>query len=130
MVGAIADLVGYFINPIGPYMPHFTITSALRGIIPGLVIFLASRGRREIGVFPLFLAVTAMFVLVNIIVLPYFHEVLFGLLRIVTIPAKIVESAICIPVYTVILFTLGRVMKKTFAFSHGKEALHLSGRLW
>ena len=130
LVGATADLVGYFINPMGPYTPHFTITSALRGIIPGIVIYLATRGRREVGVFPLFLAVSAMFILVNILLLPYFHEILFGLLRVVTVPAKIVEAVICIPVYTVLLFTLGRVMEKTFTSSHGKEALHLSGRLW
>lgn len=130
LVGAIADLVGFFINPMGPYMPHFTATSALRGIIPGLVILLAGRGRREVGVFPLFLAVTSMFVLVNILLLPYFQETLFGLMRVVVVPTKIGEAAFGIPIYTITLFTLGKVMQKVFVSSSGKEALHLSGRLW
>ena len=73
LVGATADLGGYFINPMGPYTPHFTITSALRGIIPGIVIYLDTRGRREVGVFPLFLAVSALFILVYILLLSYFH---------------------------------------------------------
>ncbi|NMB40641.1 MAG: folate family ECF transporter S component [Firmicutes bacterium] len=130
LVGAIADLAGYFINPFGPYMPHFTLTSTLRGVIPGLVILLASRGRREVGVFPLFLAVVAMFVIVNILILPYFQEILFGLLRVVVVPTKIVEAAINIPVYTVILFTLGKVMERVFVSGYDKNVLRLSGRLW
>lgn len=130
LVGALADLIGYFINPIGPFTPHFTLTSTLRGVIPGLVILLACRGRREVGVFPLFLAVTAMFVLVNILILPYFQEIVFGLFRSVIVPTKIVEAAIGIPIYMVILFALGRIMDKVFVSGHGKEAIHLSGRLW
>ena len=130
VVGAIADVVGFFINPMGPYMPHFTITMALRGIIPGLIILLASRGRREVGLFPLFIAVTAMFILVNIIILPYFQEIVFGFLRIVTVPAKVVEAVICIPAYTVVLFVLGRAVEKVLVFNQGKEGLHFSGRIW
>ncbi len=130
LVGAIADMIGYFINPMGPYMPHFTLTAALRGIIPGLIIFLASRGRREVGILPLFIAVSAMFIIVNVLLVPYFVETLFGYMRVLTVPPKIVEAVFCIPAYTVILFTLGRVMEKTFVFSQGKEALHLSGRIW
>ncbi|NMB35424.1 MAG: folate family ECF transporter S component [Firmicutes bacterium] len=130
LVGALADLVGYFINPIGPFTPHFTITSALRGIIPGLVILLACRRGREVGIFPLFLAVTSMFVLVNILLLPYFQEIVFGLMRAVIVPTKIVEAAVGIPVYMVILFALGKVMNKMFVSSHGEEAVYFSGRLW
>ena len=130
LVGAIADLVGYFINPMGPYMPHFTLTMALRGIIPGLIILLASRGRREVGIFPLFIAVTAMFILVNIIILPYFQEIVFGFLRIVTVPAKVVEAVTCIPAYIVVLFVLGRAVEKVLVFNQGKEGLHFSGRIW
>jgi hypothetical protein len=103
---------------------------ALRGIIPGLIILLASRGRREVGIFPLFIAVTVMFILVNIIILPYFLEILFGVLRIATVPAKVGEAVICIPAYTVILFVLGRAVEKVLVFNQGKEGLHLSGRIW
>ncbi|MBU4228094.1 folate family ECF transporter S component, partial [bacterium] len=31
LIGAISDVIGYFINPMGAYMPHFTLTSALTG---------------------------------------------------------------------------------------------------
>lgn len=130
LVGAIGDLIGYFINPIGAYMPHFTMTAALRGIIPGLIIFLASRTRREVGIFPLFVAVCSTLILVDIFMVPYFIETLFGLSRVVTVPPRLIQHAISIPAYTVLLFILGRVMEKAFPFAQGKEVLHLSGRIW
>lgn len=37
-VGTVADLIGFLINPMGgAYFPGFTLSSALNGIIPGLV---------------------------------------------------------------------------------------------
>jgi hypothetical protein len=86
LVGAIGDLIGYFINPIGAYMPHFTLTAALRGIIPGVIILLARRGRREVGIFPLFVAVCSTLVITDIFMVPYFIESLFGLSRVITVP--------------------------------------------
>jgi ECF transporter S component (folate family) len=37
-VGTVADLIGFLINPMGgAYFPGFTLSSALNGVIPGLV---------------------------------------------------------------------------------------------
>ena len=132
IVGAIGDLIGYVISPVGAYMPHFTLVAALRGVIPGAVILLFSRGRRQIGIFPLFLAVCSTLFVTDILLLSYFQETLFGLSRIVTVPPRIIQTAIAIPVYTVLLFSLGRAMEKVFIFGLGEEAeaLHLSCKIW
>ncbi len=130
IVGAIGDLIGYFINPVGAYMPHFTIAAALRGVLPGLVILLLSRGRRQIGIFPLFLAVCGTLFLTDIFLVPYFLETLFGLSRLVTIPTRLIQNAIAIPAYTILLFSLGRAMEKVFPFGSHEDALHLTGKLW
>jgi riboflavin transporter len=37
IAGALSDVIGYIINPMGPYFPGFTITTALTGMIPGLI---------------------------------------------------------------------------------------------
>ncbi|MEI6157806.1 MAG: folate family ECF transporter S component, partial [Atribacterota bacterium] len=34
LVGCLVDIIGYALNPMGPYMPHFTLTAALYGFIP------------------------------------------------------------------------------------------------
>ena len=38
LVGAIADVVGFIVRPMGAYNPLFTITNALVGIIPYFLI--------------------------------------------------------------------------------------------
>ena len=130
LVGAVGDLVGFFIGGPMDLICHFTLTAALRGIIPGLVFMIAGRGRREVGIFPLFLSVSLVFVLVNILLVPYFIETLFGTFRAVTVPSKIVEAVVSIPVYTVILFTLGRALKGVLDSGLGRRVIHVSGKLW
>ena len=132
IVGALGDLAGFLINPMGPYMPHFTLNAALRGIIPGLVVLLLIRGRerRQIGLFPLFLSVCSTLIITEIFLLPYFHETLFGLSRIVTVPPRIIQNVITIPVYTVLLFSLGRAAEKIFTTGPGREIPHLSSKIW
>ncbi len=46
MAGSISDVVGYMINPMGgAYFPGFTLSSALTGMIPGLIYkLLKTRG--------------------------------------------------------------------------------------
>ena len=53
-------------------------------------------------------------------------EILYGLSRVVTIPPRIIQQVITIPVYTVLLYTLGRIMQKT----QGTEILHVSAKVW
>lgn len=38
IVGAVGDIIGMIISPMGPYMPHFTLSAALTGAIPGLIM--------------------------------------------------------------------------------------------
>ena len=130
IVGAIGDMIGFFISPVGAYMPLITLNAALRGVIPGLVILLLSRGRREIGIFPLFLAVCSTLIVTDVLVLPYLLEMLFGLSRVVTVPPRILQNAVSIPAYTVLLFSLGRATEKVFTTGLGRGILHLSGKIW
>ena len=37
IVGALADVVGFVVAPMGAYIPGLTLTSALVGLIPGLI---------------------------------------------------------------------------------------------
>lgn len=37
VVGGIADIVGFIMNPMGSFMPGFTLTSAMTGAIPGWI---------------------------------------------------------------------------------------------
>lgn len=45
--GAVADLIGMAVFPHGPYFPHFTLTAALTGFIPGFFNRLILPGKKR-----------------------------------------------------------------------------------
>ena len=107
LIGAFSDLLGYFINPIGVYMPHFTLTSALTGIIPATVLILIRK--EEPNVFDLGLAITVGQVITSIILIPYFLNILFGIPWKVLMPPRIVAEPIQIFIYA---YTINLFLKR------------------
>ncbi|MFZ5754292.1 MAG: folate family ECF transporter S component [Bacillota bacterium] len=74
-VGALADIIGYALSPGGAYMPHFTLTSALNGILPPLLI-----GKKEnINSGRIIFSVGLTFLITSMILVPYFLNILFGI---------------------------------------------------
>jgi len=107
LIGAFSDLLGYFINPIGAYMPHFTLTSALTGIIPATILILMRKD--EPNVFDLGLAITMGQLVTSIMLIPYFLHILFGLPWKVLLPPRILAEPIQIFIYT---YTINMILKR------------------
>lgn len=103
VVGAIADVVGFFLSPIGVYMPHFTVTSALTGALPGLVWYRYADREGLPKVSELILYVGGTQIITSVFMVPYFLEVLFGIPLAITIIPRLVAQIIQIPIYSFIL---------------------------
>ncbi len=111
VVGATADIVGYLLSPLGPYMPHFTLTAALQGFIPGL--FFTSRlyslrfsrlGNRG----ALFIGISLSQVMGGLFLTPYFLHLLFEIpLNIVLIP-----RLVSVPIQIILYFYLFSLLLK------------------
>lgn len=99
VVGAIGDIVGMIISPMGAYMPHFTLTAALTGIIPGLVMMNCKDIACKTSFKRLLLAIGVGEVITSIILVPYFMNSLFGVPFAVSLPPRIISQAITIPLY-------------------------------
>lgn len=97
IVGAVGDVVGHFMSPMGPYMPHFTLTAALTGIIPGLVM----RAFKEpkMTFWKLALAIGAGQILTSVVLVPYFINIFFKVPMITIVPGRIIGQAVHIPLY-------------------------------
>ncbi|MFW6007104.1 MAG: folate family ECF transporter S component [Bacillota bacterium] len=76
IVGAISDLVGYFINPMGAYMPHFTITAFLTGFIPAVLFHYIFNGKYNFWI--LLTSIAAGQTITSILLVPFFIHILFG----------------------------------------------------
>lgn len=87
-------------------MPHFTLTAALAGAIPGLVFRLTGGSDRPPTWTRLAVSVAAGNVLVSLSLTPYFLCSLFGMdYRVIMIP-RIVGFFVEVPVYTVVVRAL------------------------
>jgi len=106
IIGAISDLLGYFINPIGAYMPHFTLTSFLTGFIPGIIMYYVFN--KNISYFSLLVAIATGQVISSVILVPIFLDMLFGVPFKVTILPKIIGEAVNITVYTYFIKLMSR----------------------
>lgn len=106
--GIISDIVGYFINPMGPYVPIFTIISMLRGLLPGLLLF----KRKDLSFIDYLLIITFSQVLTSVVSVPVSLKIVFGIpLKATLIPA-IISQAILIPIYSFLTMEVVNVLRR------------------
>jgi len=116
IIGTFSDLIGYFINPMGAYMPHFTLTSALTGIIPATVLILMKKD--EPLILELGTAIAVGQIITSILLIPYFLHILFGLPWNVLILPRIIAEPIHIFFYT---YTINLILKRNLLIINSKK---------
>ena len=102
VVGAIGDLIGMVVSPMGPYMPHFTLVAALTGIIPGLIMLMFKDSKSKTNFWKLLLAIAIGQIITSVFITPYFMERLFSVPMVTTVPGRAITQAIQIPLYAYI----------------------------
>ena len=126
IVGALGDIIGAILFPLGGYLPHFTVVAALRGLLAGLlfkalrkenfeeIIMTKSPNRRwwylkkdiwiELGI-PIAVPGLVSAISLSLLTLYLFnHPILF------TLPSHLLAFAILTPVYVY----LGREVLKIY----------------
>ncbi|MDD5016031.1 MAG: folate family ECF transporter S component, partial [Atribacterota bacterium] len=116
IIGAFSDLLGYFINPIGAYMPHFTLTSALTGMIPAFVLSLF-RKKEELKTLELGIAITSGHIMTSLLMVPYFLNSIFDIPWAILMPARMVAAPINILIYVYVI----KIILKRNIFSYVSE---------
>ncbi|MGB9681998.1 MAG: folate family ECF transporter S component [bacterium] len=109
--GALADVVGYFINPMGPFIPIFTIISTLRGLLPGLLSLpLKKRGD---SFFYYFFPIMISQIITSIILTPFSLHLIFGMpLGVILIPA-VISQIILIPIYSFLVREITLLVRRS-----------------
>lgn len=106
LIGALSDLIGYFINPIGAYMPHFTFTAFLTGFIPGVIMFYVFN--KKITYLTLFIAIFTGQIISSVILVPIFLNMLFEIPLKVSMIPKVVGEPINVALYTYFIKLLSK----------------------
>lgn len=103
IVGAVGDVVSFIVRPTGVFMPHFVLTSALTGIIPGILTKILKNDLTNPKLWKIFISIFIGQVTTGVIMVPYFRQILFGHPFMVTMLKAATKQAINIPAYSIII---------------------------
>lgn len=103
IVGGVGGVVSFIVRPTGAFMPHFVLTSALTGIIPGLMMKLLKAELPRIPLWKIFISILLGQLTTTVVMVPYFRNMLFSTPLFVTMTNAAVRQAINIPVYSIII---------------------------
>ena len=107
IVGALADVIGFMINPMGgAFFPGFTLSAALTGALPPL--FFGS-GKHNLTALRLFVAVALTQIITNVFMNTLWIYMLIGDVVWVYFPGRVMAQAVMIPLYSVILMAVLKV---------------------
>lgn len=115
LTGVAADIVGFLINPQGPYYPGFTLSSALWGVIPGLFILYFRKNKTSKNLFSYRnMLITSIFttVVVSILLNTLWISQLYGKGFFILLPARLIAGLISIPIYAFIISYLMKFIKQ------------------
>lgn len=113
IVGAIGDIVSFIVKPTGTFMPHFVLTSALTGIIPGVMMKVLKADLPKFPLWKIFIAIFIGQVTTSVLMVPYFRNILFAHPLLVTMSKAAMKQAINIPAYSIIIKTLVEAIART-----------------
>lgn len=110
LTGFISDIIGFMLNPMGgAFHPGFALSATLTGIIPGLIVAIASKNKFSL------INITIANVLVSLIVSLGLNTLwlthLQGRAFLVILPLRVVSTGIITAVSIFIVFTLSKYFK-------------------
>lgn len=96
LCGAISDAVGYFLNPMGPYFPGFTLNAALTGMIPGLS---ARYMPKNYSWKWILLVIAVSEFITSVCLTPLWLSMMTGKAFIAYVPSNIISRVILVPMH-------------------------------
>ena len=108
IVGAVGDILGYFVQPAGPYFPGFTLDAVLSGFIYGLLLY-----RRPVRLGRTFAAKALVTLLISFVLNPLWLSLLYGKAFIAVVSARMATNLTLLPIDTAILLALLKIMEKS-----------------
>ena len=116
LIGALADVLKYLVNPTGPFFPGFTISGFLGGLIYGMILY-----KKPLSIKRVIVANTLVTVFVNLLVNTYWLTLLYGNAFMALLPARIVKQIIMLPIEVILFYGVARVLIKARLFTFLKS---------
>lgn len=104
VVGALADVIGYTLSPMGAYLPHFTLSAFLTGFIPGFITTYLFKDSNKY--WKILLAIIVGQGITTLMMVPYFLFSLFGQPFLLNLVPRLISFPIQVPIYAYFVKTL------------------------
>lgn len=106
IIGMLADILGAFIFPVGPYFPGFTLTAALTGLLYG---FLLHRNQSMIRII---IAVAVQQWILSLLLNTFWLKILYGMPYVPTLVTRLPQTAILTAVQIIFIPIIVKVIDK------------------
>ena len=88
VMSILADILGAFLFPVGPFFPGFTLTAALTGLIYGMLLHKSQSFQR------ILIAVLLQQLLCSMLLNTFWLHVLYGMPYLPTMAARLIQCAV------------------------------------
>ena len=105
IISILADVLGAFLFPVGPYFPGFTLTAALTGLLYGLLLH-KSQSLPRVA-----LAVVLQQSVCSLLVNTFWLKVLYGLPYLPTMAARLVQAAVVTALQIVLIPLIAKTIQ-------------------
>ncbi|MFT4146707.1 MAG: folate family ECF transporter S component [Mobilitalea sp.] len=107
VVGAVTDVLVYFLRPNGPFFYGFTISAVLSGLLYGTLLY-----KRPVSWYRILVANLINYVTINLLN-TYWLSILYGNAFMVILPGRLIKGAIMLPVETILLYFVIKAVEAT-----------------
>lgn len=105
IIGILADILGAFLFPVGPYFPGFTVTAALTGLLYGAALHDRETWPR------ILLAVGVQQWIISLWINSFWLKLLYGMPYLPTVLGRVLQCAILTAVQLVLIPVLLRALR-------------------
>ncbi len=107
IISMLADILGAFIFPVGPYFPGFTVTAALTGLMYGLLL------HKKQSMLNIVIAVAIQQWVLSLLLNTFWLKVLYGMPYLPTLVGRLPQTAILTAAQLIIIPLVIKVIQKT-----------------
>ncbi len=107
--GALADVLGSIIHPIGPYFPGFTLTGLVSGAIYGAMLY-----DRDVSLKRVLVTKLLIDVICNLLLNTIWLNMLYGKAFFAILPARALKNLLQYPVDVILLYPLLKLVRRVY----------------
>lgn len=107
MMGVLSDILGYFIQPNGPFFPGFTLNALISGSLYGIFLY-----RKPVTLKRVIAVSVLLMLLINMILNPLWLSIMYGKAFIALVVGRIVKNLVMLPIHIALMYSILKVVEK------------------